>query len=501
MASLKTLPVLNDMNHTDHHKPWNRWHVKTRHSLRTKFLLAFTAVFTVTFFVSGFIVTYGLPFSSIDGWRGNAKQEAMRSLNVIADLQKARLLTWIRERLGDAQMIAESQIVRTNIAALSASTSMIGPGGGNGNEPPIGSADKGSRKRILNYISSIQKAHAHNRTANYQAILLVDANLGRVLVSTLAGESGRRFDGAETLRKTIRMRESYVSDVSVAGHESVDHFVIGYPIFDSQRSVTGIVVLEVAIESLLNLMHSDNIGLGETGEALLINEDGYILTALRHPLQDGSRAEILEYKITAKPAFLAASGHEGIIESEDYRGHEVIAAYRHIRLTPDWGWGLVVKVDKAQLFASIDEATRRSMWIGAVGIILIVILSFILTRQLTAPLARITRSAARLASGKRFEPSQLKTHDEIGVLSSVFDNLVEQLDSTNRSLLRRSAELDAANKELESFAYSVAHDLRAPLRAIDGFSQALVEDYGESLEGRPQPTSGISARAARRWAT
>jgi signal transduction histidine kinase len=57
-----------------------------------------------------------------------------------------------------------------------------------------------------------------------------------------------------------------------------------------------------------------------------------------------------------------------------------------------------------------------------------------------------------------------------------------EIRTLNRDLARRLAELRLLNQELESFSYSVSHDLRAPLRAIDGFSQALAEDYGPALD-------------------
>lgn len=68
----------------------------------------------------------------------------------------------------------------------------------------------------------------------------------------------------------------------------------------------------------------------------------------------------------------------------------------------------------------------------------------------------------------------------------------------NGHLERRAADLDAANKELESFSYSVSHDLRTPLRSIDGFSRLLQEDYAPALDDMGQNYLKRVRRASQR---
>jgi light-regulated signal transduction histidine kinase (bacteriophytochrome) len=72
------------------------------------------------------------------------------------------------------------------------------------------------------------------------------------------------------------------------------------------------------------------------------------------------------------------------------------------------------------------------------------------------------------------------------------------IQDLNERLTRDNTELEVVNRELEAFSYSVSHDLRGPLRAIDGFSQALLEDCGAALDEVGRDHLARVRRAAQR---
>jgi len=98
---------------------------------------------------------------------------------------------------------------------------------------------------------------------------------------------------------------------------------------------------------------------------------------------------------------------------------------------------------------------------------------------------RLDRHRARVEEAMRDQTYATRLQPESGALEPLaasINRLLEQMQARDVVLRRRTIELESVNKELESFAATVSHDLRAPVGSIAGFAQALDEDYAPRLD-------------------
>jgi len=293
---------------------------------------------------------------------------------------------------------------------------------------------------------------------------------GRVLLSSDPAEVGQKLAGDAVFRGGLL--DSYLNRPRRADGRIEAR--IAAPIRVRNEAV-GALLLTVDASSL-NASVQSPIGLGQTGEILLLVRDGDNVHSLFPPR---GQTDLLTIPAGSVPELAKlVKTNQAFVKLHDYRGASVLAAggptnYR--------GWALVAKMDEAEAYAPMRRAQRIGLMLGTGIAAAGLAAAYFVARSLTAPVRRLAGAAARLARGDYSSMVPVSSSDELGALSLSFNLMTEAIRARGAARDEAEAALRDADRRKDEFLAMLGHELRNPLSAID--SAVLVRKEGGSNSG------------------
>lgn len=455
---------------------------KLLYTLRSKIIAYILIPLFFLIVISGLIQAYGIPFTKMKGSINEEKLSVFNKLNAIADSRKEKLENWITDRRHDIDIIADNEMIGISLLNLQNEIEKSSKNNRDDKKTWEKIINSGVSKRLNHTLELIVKTYGY-----YERISIIDISTSKTILSSDENKIGSSIDIdthpdiSELLGNPSKTFVNFRKSKSYEHTHMLIYRSISTPIDLTKRVF--VVLAKVNLQNFSDPIIKSIRNIGKTGEVVLVNDEALNLTNLKFNFPDGTKPDILGYAIKSIPAQLASEGKDGFIESTDYRGVPVIAAYRSISITPDSHIGLVVKQDKKESLENLKARVMIAIIINTLVFSILFIIAVLIVKKITDPIGNLKKASEQAQSGNYSIRVPLSTGDEIGVLSQSFNTMLDTIEDSHKSLEsevgKRTSELNQTNRkfldEIERH-----HKTMRSLKEKEDHLQAIM-DYSPSM--------------------
>ncbi len=433
-------------------------------TIKSRFIFWFLVISLIPLFTS--FVAIILYFTA------HIHESEMEKLLAIRDLKVMQVNTWLLDRQGDAFTISRSPVLRN----LDRSGYFDNKKGEN-------------QQRLIKEARQYFNEWVKN-TKDYIEIFLLDGSDGNIVISSNRSQEGLNKSEDPYFTVTKATRNLFLKDVYLSSIEKRPSMAFAMPVFSLQKpdKLIAVVVLRISLENVLYPLLMNRIGLGTTGESLIVNREGYVLSELRH-----KPGAILEVMLKTRPATESSRGITNTAETKDYRGEPVIAAYAPI---PVMKWGLIVKRDVKDMMSAIDRMYTFFAIITLLSIVAVVIMALAIARNMGKPIKNMVDIAQKIMNGDFGSRIEKTRDDEFGFLAKTINKTADALQS--RILVQHGEGVISSTmihaQDMDTFSTGLLQKLIELSKSSVGLVYVVSSDHKELV---PLVSIGINKEALR----
>jgi methyl-accepting chemotaxis protein len=400
------------------------------------------------------------------------QEETVRnSLGSLRTMLENRLASHVDNLKLDSESLAQSAGVRQLLAARLADMS----------DPSI----------TTTFDTFHQSLARHAQRLRYHDIYLCDPS-GKIIYNTLDPKSTLPDSSllGELCRDVVKGGQTTLltNERGIErGSESIKEAVLlcGSAILTGEK-VYAVLVIESSLSPINSVMsfneHPQEVGLGQTGEAYLIDSSFTVRTRLRNPTRS---------KIQSDGARSAIGGNSGSSTYKNADGQNVLGSYNRLKVD-GLPWGILVEQQESEALEPARSAAFLVAGVGFIVIVLVGVSGFSFARIFAKPIVNLEETIRKVSSGDESARAVVESHDEIGQLATALNEMIVERNGVKD---RISTENKRVQANIQDFLLVVADASEGKLGVRAKRTEGLLGNVADALNRMLENVSALIGEA------